>query len=244
MNSPIRLLLRAAIVSALPVVSAGCIEAPAPPSEATTAPAPPPPPWERQVEQACRQGGQVDYTHAPVTPDQWGMLADECNRLTGIAADTRLLDTDDLELLKGLPGLRSLRVTGPIDDAALATISQIEGLTILNLPEGRFTDRGLEELQALSRLELLRFASLDVTDAGMKAVAGLKSLRFLHLIGVPITDAGLKPLHGMDHLESFYLDGGNCTDEGLYDLLEALPHLHFHRDQLHLPDDPQAHPHD
>jgi hypothetical protein len=71
----------------------------------------------------------------------------------------------------------------------------------------------------------------------------MNSLRFLHLIDVPITDAGLAHVSGMTWLESFYLDGGDCTDAGLRGLLQALPELHFHRDQLHLPDDPHAHPH-
>ena len=47
----------------------------------------------------------------------------------------------------------------------------------------------------------------------------------------------------MEQLESFYLDGGRVTEDGLMALLEALPKLHFHRDQQHLPDDPRADDH-
>ena len=56
-------------------------------------------------------------------------------------------------------------------------------------------------------------------------------------MGVPVTDEGIRAIHGMTWLESFYLDGGNATDEGLRQLLTALPELHFHRDQLHIPSD-------
>jgi hypothetical protein len=101
----------------------------------------------------------------------------------------------------------------------------------------------MQRLAGLKELELLRFGSPHISDDGLAVVSTLPSLRFLPLIDVPITDAGLQHLHSMSGLESFYLDGGRCTDEGLYALLRALPGLHFHRDQLHLPDDPHRHPH-
>jgi hypothetical protein len=71
----------------------------------------------------------------------------------------------------------------------------------------------------------------------------MPALRFLHLIDVPVTDAGIAHLQSMSRLESFYLDGGRCTDDGLRALLRALPDLHFHLDQLHLPGDPKADDH-
>ncbi len=73
----------------------------------------------------------------------------------------------------------------------------------------------------------------------MERIAGLSKLRFLHLIDVPITDAGLAKLASMKNLESLYLDRvDNVTDQGLEKLLKALPAVHFHRDQQHMPGDP------
>ncbi len=77
----------------------------------------------------------------------------------------------------------------------------------------------------------------------MACLGRFKRLRALHLIDVPITDAGLDQLHGLAQLESFYLDGSQATDDGILRLLEALPNLHFHRDQQHLDRDPNRHEH-
>jgi len=95
----------------------------------------------------------------------------------------------------------------------------------------------------LNELVLLRIGSPNLSDFSIETVAKMTSLKFLHLIDVPITDAGLKHLYGMEHLESFYLDGGRVTEDGLTALLEAMPKLHFHRDQQHLPNDPRANGH-
>jgi hypothetical protein len=130
-----------------------------------------------------------------------------------------------------------------VKDAGVERSAAGMNLRVVNQPEGRFTADGLAALARMPPLELLRLHSPHVTDAGMAHVAGMNELRFLHLIDVSITDAGLAPLHGMAGLESFYLDGGSCSDDGLRELLTALPELHFHKDQLHVPGDPRAHPH-
>jgi hypothetical protein len=188
------------------------------------------------------ESSEIRFVSQPVAPDQWQMLQ-QCPSLEVLEVDAGLLSANDLQVLADLPELRRLKLTGPVDDADLQQLGSVRQLKMLNLPDGVFTDAGLQQLEPLRELELLRFGSRNVTDAGLAVVPRLGALRFLHLINVPITDAGLKHLHGLTGLESFYLDGGRCTDEGLYTLLNALPGLHFHRDQLHLPDDPHTHPH-
>ena len=201
--------------------------------------------WDEQVA-AVRDGTSnvIRYADVSLAPEQWQELAKGCESLETLEADFRSLTAEDLSILSELPEIKRLMLTGPLDDSALNQISQISQLEILNLPDAVFTDDGLATISSLSHLELLRFSSPHVTDVGMNAIARLPSLRFLHLIDVPITDDGLKPFHEMSQLESFYIDGGQCTDEGLRELLTALPELHFHRDQLHLPDDPLDHPHE
>jgi hypothetical protein len=222
--------------------ASGCVEAPQP---QLRVPQPAEAGWEEQVQQVrSGQSSAIVFASQPVSPDQWHMLQEQCRSLQRLDVDGRLLLGDDLQLLIDLPELQRLKLTGVVDDAAMAQIATLDGLKVLNLPEGVFSDAGLQQLEGLKQLELLRFSSPNVTDAGLTVVPKLKSLRFLHLINVPLTDAGLQQLHGLKNLESFYLDGGRCTDEGLYALLRALPRLHFHRDQLHLPDDPHTHPHD
>ena len=202
-------------------------------------------PWVEQI--AAVRTGSVDAVRTPLTPvttEQWTMLAQQCESLEVLEVDVRKINPDALDILGGLPELRNLILHGPIDDSWIERIAALSSIQNLNLPDAQFTDEGLVALAALPELELLRFGSAHVTDEGMRTISAFPALRFLHLIDVPITDQGLAHLHGMTALESFYLDGGDCTDSGLRGLLQALPELHFHRDQLHLPDDPHAHPHE
>lgn len=137
-----------------------------------------------------------------------------------------------------------IRLKAAIEDAQLAELKGLTDLRRINLPESQISDAGLAVIaKEVPQLELLRIGSPKITDAGLTTVAQMKKLRFLHLIEVPITDAGLKHLEPMTWLESFYLDGGKATDEGLSALITALPELHFHLDQQHLPGDPNCDKH-
>ncbi len=198
--------------------------------------------WDEQLA-LVRKGDSTEIrVHGPpVTSQQWQQLGEGCENLQVL--DVERFDTDgpDLSLLQKLPGLMQLVLGAPVDDAGLKTIATLSTLKVLNLPRGTFSDQGLQSLAHLPQLELLRIGSPHVTNEGLRTIAQLPALRFLHLIGIPITDEGLPHLYPMTRLESFYLDGSSCSDEGLSRLIETLPHLHFHRDQLHLPDDPHSH---
>ncbi|MCA9078241.1 MAG: hypothetical protein KDA93_24645 [Planctomycetaceae bacterium] len=200
--------------------------------------------WEEQLRQV-RSGKQksIRVTNEVVTNEQWQGLADGVASLETLDVERLEIDDGSYEILPHLPLLRQVRIGSEVDDAALEHLSNVAPLHVMNLPQGTFTDEGLRSLSTLPQLELLRFHSPHVTDDGLSHIARLPSLRFLHLIRVPITDAGLKHLEGLDQLESLYLDGCDCTDDGILQLLEALPDLHLHRDQLHLEDDPHAHEH-
>lgn len=199
--------------------------------------------WSEQVA-AVRAGRETRIAVTRVTIDaaQFEQLAEGCDGLAVLEIESATFPDETLAVLAQCPRLIRLKLGVPLGDAGAAHIAAASSLEFLNLPDARFTDDGLEAIAGLP-LKQLRFHSPRVTDAGMEHVAGIESLRFLHVIDVPMTDAGLLPLHAMTGLESFYLDGSACTDEGLRDLLTALPELHFHRDQLHLPGDPHAHPH-
>jgi hypothetical protein len=236
---------RPSFVASLLIVLCGCdrpdaaVDAPEPRTAAS-----PELSWAQQIS-AVRSGRRsiLRMTTVPVSEQQWRDLAEGCVALTEIDVETLDAPQASLSLLSGLPQLGQLRIASAIDDAGLGHVARIASLRVLNLPQGRFTDVGLAELSALSQLELLRFHSPHVTDEGLRQIAELPALRFLHLINVPITDHGLSHLYGLDGLESFYLDGGRCTTDGLSRLLRQLPDLHFHYNQLHLPDDPRVHPH-
>jgi len=197
--------------------------------------------WDQQI-QALEQG-LIDYfvVDEPVTGEQIRSLsahASQLKRLELYAAND--VSVEDFSWLPECPELTRLRLEFPVSDDLMAIIGQCESLKMLNLPDGTFSDEGMQSLSGLENLELLRFGSPNVTDASLTVIAGLPRLKFLHLIDVPVTDEGLQALHEKQALESFYLDGTNVTDDGLRALLKALPGLHLHRDQLHLPEDPKG----
>ncbi len=138
-----------------------------------------------------------------------------------------------------LSNLRRLRLEDvAVDDDFVTGICARNPLEVLNLPNAEFSDRGLKEIAASSQIFLLRFGSRHVTDDGIASLAKSTSIRFLHLLHVPITDEGLAHFHTMKHLESFYIDGGAESEDGVWELLKANPGIHFHRNQLHVADDP------
>lgn len=227
----------------LTLAAAGCRPA-APPPPVNSGPAVAEPTWSEQLADIrAGRAQQIIVTSVPTTAAQIAELADGCAALEVLSLHSIDPDSQTVAIIAGLPNLKNLGLGGPIDDEALATLASATNLISLNLPNATFTDRGLEHLAKLPQLELLRCHSPNVTDEGLRHIAALPALRFLHLIDVPVTDAGITQLHPMSRLESFYLDGGHCTDEGLHALLKALPNLHFHRDQLHLANDPLADDH-
>jgi hypothetical protein len=186
---------------------------------------------------------RIVVAQAPVTAAEFAQLTDGCTALEILDLERVEITAEALAVIPRLPRLKRIKLGGEVDDAGLEHLIRAMELTAVNLPSGEFTDRGLELLAKLPHLELLRFHSPNVTDDGLRQIAAMPALRFLHLIDVPVTDAGIAHLHSLSRLESFYLDGGQCTDQGLQALLAALPELHFHLDQLHLPGDPQADDH-
>ncbi|MGC1272540.1 MAG: hypothetical protein WBC44_02445 [Planctomycetaceae bacterium] len=201
--------------------------------------------WSDQVD-AVRGGRAAEIRlAATVTSEQFRELSTECDGLTALVLERAQLDDADLAVLTALPHLRWIKLPSPVGDEGVAIIGRCEVLEIVNLPAAVFTDAGLSHLAKLDRLELLRFSSPNVTDAGLKELPRLPRLKFLHLLDVPMTDAGLQHVAAVETLESFYLDGETgATDDGLRRLLAERPDLHFHKDQQHLPGDPNVHRHE
>ena len=196
--------------------------------------------WASQL--AAVRAGEINEIRVtePVSAAEFAELGTGCDGLRNLLIDRPDLAGSNLELLPKLPSLRWLKLGGPVGDAELESVVACLGLEILNLPDGVFTDAGLGEIATLPKLELLRFGSPNATDAGIASLKKVDTLKYLHLLGVPITDAALPSVAALPRLESFYLDGGRTTDAGLRTLLDARPTLHFHLNQKHLPDDPQA----
>ena len=161
-----------------------------------------------------------------------------------LSLSTAQLSDEIADSLASLVGLKSLRLEkSPIGDRSAVAIGNLSQLTTLNLPRCGISDQGILNWPSLPNLILLRIGSPNLSDAAMETISKMNSLRFLHLMDVQISDIGLSKIHRMHQLESFYLDGGQVTDRGLSQLIEALPRLHFHRDQQHIPNDPRTDDH-
>ncbi len=151
-------------------------------------------------------------------------------------------ESEDLETLSNLTRLKRLRLEDlAATDETVEVLSEFVELEILNLPASRIGDAGFQSLiSKLPQLTLLRIGGTQLSDRGISSIRSLPNLRFLHLVHVPITDAGLQTFHQMHDLESLYIDGDHATDDGIQQLLKANPGLHFHRNQTHVADDPNA----
>lgn len=204
------------------------------------------PTFEERVD-AIRRGetSQLRMTLRPLLQQEYEQLLKLESSLTVLEIDQSQLDREQLRaLLQRGSSLTQLKLVGPIVDDDLLMISEtVPQLRVLNIPDGQFRNAALRSLSEFPQLELLRFSSPHVDDAGLAHIQQIETLRFLHLIAVPITDAGLSTIADMPNLESFYLDAGQCTEDGLSQLIKQRPDLHFHWNQLHLPSDPQRHPH-
>ncbi len=200
--------------------------------------------WEEQLAAVrAREATRIAVSQSPVTREQWNELRTGCESLSRLEIDAVVIEDADLDLLESLPALALLKLGCEVGGEGMTHITQVDSLEVLNLPEGRFNNESLALLASLPRLKQLRFHSPYVTDDGLRIIATLPGIKYLHVIACPITADGLTHLHEMTELQSFYLDGSDIEDAAIYELLKALPSLHFHRDQLHLPDDPHGHEH-
>ena len=199
--------------------------------------------WAAQV-MLVRTGRstEIRLPNSPVSGRDLSLLDVGCEALSVLEFDnTQVPNVELAKRLARFPLLRQLVLHGPVDDKLLQVIAAQPSLRILNLPRGEFGDRGLKALVDAQQLELLRFSSSNVTDAGFISISRIPGLRFLHVIDTPLTDAGLKHLNELEKLESFYVDRCKISEKGLSELIDKLPELHLHWNDLHLPDDPLRH---
>ncbi len=182
---------------------------------------------------------------------------DACTQYIAHLSGLRVLDLSQTNVtgvgMKRIDGLQHLRrLTAPdrMDDAGLAHVAKLPGLTGLYLRESRVTNAGLRHLAPLHSLEELALGGGRITDAGLAHLAPLPRLRYLllqgdgfsdrafvHLKNVPglrighfghlpqITDAGLAHLANCSQMQdlSFHWSE-NITNEGIRHLAR-LPNL-------------------
>lgn len=200
--------------------------------------------WEQQIQDVQSGKSRSIRFDSQITDREFAMLQGRTELHVLSLSNAPITDASS-EVISSLSELQEIRLEKTkLSDSAARKLGQLQGLVKINISDCEFSDSGIESWSELPNLIQLRVGSQKLTDSCLSTIAKIRSLRFLHLIRVPVTDVGLKHLHGMKQLESFYLDGAAASDVGLSELIEALPQLHFHRDQMHLPGDPRADKHD
>ena len=102
-----------------------------------------------------------------------------------------------------------------INDEAVALLSRLPNLVVLQISETPVTDTGLSHLKASSKLARLAIGP-QITNAGLKTVSGFSNLLGLTLRGSGITDQGFAHLTGHQSLTTLTLGNTvNVTSKGL-----------------------------
>jgi Leucine-rich repeat (LRR) protein len=126
--------------------------------------------------------------------------------------------------LKGMTGLTRLYLRGTsITSAGLKNLADLTNLTELDLADTGITDAGLSALAGLTKLRRLNLQASSVTDAGLDAVRGMTDLEELSLYRTKVTNAGLAKLANLKQLRSVDLRYSRATASGVHELLASLP---------------------
>lgn len=171
-------------------------------------------------------GGRLAFSVAPADGTIVGV--DFC----GASVDER-----PLEILRQLPGIKTLNLTGArISDQSLRHLAHLKRLESLTLMGSGVGDEGMRHLAALPSLRHLDLTGTRVGDAGLAHLAALRELRTLRLAGTLVTDAGMSRLRVFKDLRTLDLFGTQVAGPGVRQL-DALSELR-ELDVYHNPDVP------
>jgi hypothetical protein len=96
-----------------------------------------------------------------------------------------------------------------VDDAWLAEISKLHSIAVVQLRGGRFTEKGLAELQKLPQLEILEMLYAPVGDTAIESLAGFAAVGRMRLVGHQFSLEGEQRLRGMaEHVDFDIRRGG------------------------------------
>jgi Leucine-rich repeat (LRR) protein len=136
--------------------------------------------------------------------------------LLGTSADV------GVENLAELRRLRELRGPLPATETALAALSKLGELRVLELDaDTTIGSSGLTPLMKLTKLRELRIFKLGNADERIAVLSEMKSLRMLSLASAELTDRGLSHISRMRSLEMLDITRTDVTDDGL----SLLPNL-------------------
>jgi serine/threonine protein kinase len=109
-----------------------------------------------------------------------------------------------------------------IDDAEVAHLRGLSGLTILNLVDTAVTDAGMEHLKDLVTIDILLLNGAQVTGPGLQFLRNYHHLSQLGLNRTPLGDTGIDELPRLISLQNITLDGTNIRS---LEFVRRLPKL-------------------
>jgi hypothetical protein len=108
--------------------------------------------------------------------------------------------------LRGMPGLKTLRLSGSdveMGDDAVSWLGTLTALEELDVSDARVTSRAFESLEPLPNLRVLNLSgNTGFGDDGMVALGRLTSLEELNLNGTNVTAKGMRHLAPLKKLRS------------------------------------------
>lgn len=132
---------------------------------------------------------------------------------------------EHLEAIKGMPGLRILRVgETQISDAGLVHLTTLPDLDTLEVNGCRITDDGMKALNQMPRLTWLDVSRTGISDKGLLAWKKPTNLRLLRASFNPkLTDAALGGLVDLSDPQVLEFAGTNVTANGIGELKSKFP---------------------
>ena len=116
-----------------------------------------------------------------------------------------------------------------ISGSWLAELKSIPGLEILNIDQGRVTDKDLDHLTALQQLRNLRLRLSPVGDEGLEKLLSCKKLEVLNLPQATCSAHGIAKLAGLANLTQLRVGSESLGNEVCDSLLKlrSLEGLHL-----------------
>jgi hypothetical protein len=185
-------------------------------------------PWIRGIEVAFGAGDEVGCIGPAFTDAGMARIATltelRCLRL-GRWKTELTMQSGPIPLFEPLEAKYRRSEPAQFSDAALAYLTGMKNLEVLDLNGTRVTDTGLAHVGMLTELRSLDLRATRITDAGLGHLRRLTKLERLDLRLTNVSDSGLNELHGLLRLKEIAIDGTEVTHDGANGLRRAVPDI-------------------
>lgn len=129
------------------------------------------------------------------------------------------VDDQDLQFVRGMSGLRSLRLRKTrVTDVGIQSLDQMSELVSIDLSDTSVSDASLAVIAQSAKLKSLQLARTRVTDAGVHQLRELKELETVDLAETAITNDSIETLNSLAKLSFLRLAGTAVSDAGINQL--------------------------